>query len=460
MSSSNGDNSGSGQEDQQQGKPSRNLTFRPAIDKPDELMVFLKEVADRYNAQRRSLLVVQESAEAEPVSCSALCAPTSVQVASPRKRSSTGNSSRKRRSSPAPASASASAPAKAKTTKATAPSDPPDSASTTTLATGTASTTGRRKRSRNHASLVGAKNIDIHAPDPEEDSPPDETASERRKRRERINGRRKRAKLMIEIDTLNTRYHELKQNNAKLSGENASLRIRIAEVKRRPTSHRPVQQAPAGPERSAQVREPYTKKTPAKRKKSHSFGTRQQQESKRGETIGTRLALSQPQFLRQEPLYLNIMNFPRNNVLGPTIGATASTSSRQDNVSSSNPLSMQPQFALNASLAYPTSLQQQPFLTVHGQLQYPQAIPNPGNLQQTLASMLSNQQEQASRLHQLQQSHHWLPLLGLGQRGEQQGTSTTATNASSPSPSQDGRQQSRAFSQQEQNDSQQNQHHP
>ena len=48
----------------------------------------------------------------------------------------------------------------------------------------------KRRRSSNHASLIRAKNIDVHKRDPEEDSPPNETEDERRRRRERWRGGR------------------------------------------------------------------------------------------------------------------------------------------------------------------------------------------------------------------------------------------------------------------------------
>ena len=66
------------------------------------------------------------------------------------------------------------------------------------------------------ASLIRAKQIDTQAPDPELYAPPNETEDERRRRLERINGRRKRAKKLIEIDQLNEQVVELSDENLSL----------------------------------------------------------------------------------------------------------------------------------------------------------------------------------------------------------------------------------------------------
>lgn len=74
--------------------------------------------------------------------------------------------------------------------------------------------------------------INIHAPDPEQDSPPGETEDERRRRKERINGRRKRAKKIIEIEQLDFQVLDLATRNETLKAENKAFRERLAEAKR------------------------------------------------------------------------------------------------------------------------------------------------------------------------------------------------------------------------------------
>ncbi|CAB9497157.1 expressed unknown protein [Seminavis robusta] len=90
------------------------------------------------------------------------------------------------------------------------------------------------------ASLLRAKTIDIHAPDPEQDAPPNETPVQKRRRLERINGRRKRAKKLIEIDSLNERLVTLVQENNRLKSENADYRQKIEVIKKNLASGRSI----------------------------------------------------------------------------------------------------------------------------------------------------------------------------------------------------------------------------
>lgn len=72
--------------------------------------------------------------------------------------------------------------------------------------------------------------INIHGPDPEQESPPGETEDERRRRKERINGRRKRAKKIIEIEQLDYQVMDLNGRNETLKAENEAFRKRLAEA--------------------------------------------------------------------------------------------------------------------------------------------------------------------------------------------------------------------------------------
>lgn len=92
------------------------------------------------------------------------------------------------------------------------------------------------KRSSNQLGLtkqeIKAKLDQLQAIDPETKAPPGETELEKRRRRERVNGRRKRAKKMIEINYLQERQTSLTDSNAQLKVENEELRRRIAMVTR------------------------------------------------------------------------------------------------------------------------------------------------------------------------------------------------------------------------------------
>ena len=74
-------------------------------------------------------------------------------------------------------------------------------------------------------SLLRAKQaIDTRAPDPELEAPPDETEVQKRRRLERINGRRKRTKKLIEIDQLHEQVGALTNRNQNVKRDNDALR--------------------------------------------------------------------------------------------------------------------------------------------------------------------------------------------------------------------------------------------
>ena len=84
----------------------------------------------------------------------------------------------------------------------------------------------------NRASLLRTSTMDINAPDPEQEAPPNETAAAKKRRIERINGRRKRARKLIEIDSVHGEFQTLLNRNKELVAENQAFRDKIAEVKR------------------------------------------------------------------------------------------------------------------------------------------------------------------------------------------------------------------------------------
>lgn len=89
----------------------------------------------------------------------------------------------------------------------------------------------RQLNSIARASFLRAKTLDIHAPDPERNAPPNETATQKRRRIERINGRRKRARKLIEMDSLNERLVNSVNTNKRLKTENSDLLRKIDAVK-------------------------------------------------------------------------------------------------------------------------------------------------------------------------------------------------------------------------------------
>ena len=82
------------------------------------------------------------------------------------------------------------------------------------------------------ASLLRANTINVNAPDPEQDAPANETQVQKRRRLERINGRRKRARKLIEMDSLNERLVSLVDRNKKLKVENEDIRQKIDGIRK------------------------------------------------------------------------------------------------------------------------------------------------------------------------------------------------------------------------------------
>ncbi|CAB9516958.1 expressed unknown protein [Seminavis robusta] len=64
-----------------------------------------------------------------------------------------------------------------------------------------------------------------------EDIPENETAEQRRLRKNRINERRKRARRALKIDYLNEQYHNLGNENERLEDENTTLRAHIIAIR-------------------------------------------------------------------------------------------------------------------------------------------------------------------------------------------------------------------------------------
>jgi hypothetical protein len=202
----------------------RPLTFQPALDDPDQLKNYLKGVFERHLAERQmQLATTYQPRPAEPSLQRGSVAASQLSASQSIDRPSSGYGT---------ASTSATTESKSKAKMPPAASNAvkgslkhPDSQGKTKA------TPRRRTRAGNHASLLRAKNINVYAPDPEEESPPNETDVERRRRKERINGRRKRAKKIIEIDYLNEQYHNLKEENDTLKSENKTLKDRISMVR-------------------------------------------------------------------------------------------------------------------------------------------------------------------------------------------------------------------------------------
>ena len=205
-----------------------NTPFQLPLDEPDKLKAFLTGVVDKYQKQRQATVEAGETHEGErlnfegeksgvarmpppePPGDSTNALP-SYETKMPPSDSTAYSMNRKLRANPMPKSQD---PSVESPTQRKRKSPPP-----------------RRSRAGAHTSLLRARNIDVNAPDPEEDSPPDETEVERRRRKERINGRRKRAKKLIEIDYLNEQYHSLTESNKKLQGENQTLKDTISKIK-------------------------------------------------------------------------------------------------------------------------------------------------------------------------------------------------------------------------------------
>jgi hypothetical protein len=288
--------SGNGHNDPPEG--SRSLTFRPSVDDKDQLDAFLKDVFQKYLAQRDEVLQVSSkakegnesssrsfaSASAEyrshpadgatsnalPSDFSELKMPASVQnrplVAQakgvtatsrlspgslsfapsqsrnlPRKFSSNKSNSRAKRWFGEVEAMNVGSPHQNANLVSAKPlaygppqHDEPKGAPNN-------SPTARRKINHTfiqrqldsiaRASLLRASTIDIHAPDPEQDAPPDETPVAKRRRLERINGRRKRTKKLIEIDSLNEQLVALVDRNNRLKSENVEIRKNIDTIK-------------------------------------------------------------------------------------------------------------------------------------------------------------------------------------------------------------------------------------
>jgi hypothetical protein len=232
----------------------RSLTFNPSLDNESDLRSYLRDVLNRYNRQRRNLLSSSVGAQhhsaggENPTPSQMGLLPSS---GGGRSRLLTENGSIDLATRLAASATEAAADVKTLSNK-----KPPPHAAKMTVQKATLKedrkqhahdtsapkkkphkplhrkSSPRRKRNSNQTSILRAKSIDFLAPDPELEAPPGETADEKRRRLERINGRRKRAKKMIEIDHLNEQYHTLKVENQKLRTENMVIRDRIAMIRR------------------------------------------------------------------------------------------------------------------------------------------------------------------------------------------------------------------------------------
>lgn len=79
---------------------------------------------------------------------------------------------------------------------------------------------------------------------PDDDAPPNETAEERRLRRNRINERRKRARRIQRLDFFTEQYHDLKGVNDELKRDNADLKAQIKAVRARLSNPQALLQPP------------------------------------------------------------------------------------------------------------------------------------------------------------------------------------------------------------------------
>ena len=82
------------------------------------------------------------------------------------------------------------------------------------------------------AGLLRSTTANVHAPDPEQNAPPGETDAQRRRRMDRISGRRKRARKIVELEGLHQQMVDLKERNDRLKRENQGFRDTIAEIKK------------------------------------------------------------------------------------------------------------------------------------------------------------------------------------------------------------------------------------
>ena len=232
------------------------LTFHPSRDDPAALKAFLKSICQDYEDRKhtKSLLGVDvgSSRKATPMPAAQSAEetatpqgnPTSNQVVKPNTNTIQSQNIAYIKQAQAEAQATASpfkAPDGLQVKEAPQASNPP------------ALSTSPRKRapvttSKTHAcpkraklvklstatrsSLLKAKQIDTRAPDPELVAPPNETEDARRRRLERINGRRKRTKKLIEIDQLNEQVVDLSQWNKELRRTNHDLRQARDALKR------------------------------------------------------------------------------------------------------------------------------------------------------------------------------------------------------------------------------------
>ena len=250
------------------GKPpesGRPLTFNPSVDDKEQLCAFLKGIYQQYLAQRSptpqsaSIAETQNAPQEDSTAPQGTAATNDAASATGKLNSkesleqsastskttkklpaanfledniqseNTGGKARKRkRESSLPASKQRAARA----------SDPSSSGSRSVAGS---SPTSKRV---NHeliekqlnviarASLLRANTMNINAPDPEQDAPANETPVQKRRRLERINGRRKRARKLIEMDSLNERLVSLVDRNKKLKAENEEFRKKIDGIKR------------------------------------------------------------------------------------------------------------------------------------------------------------------------------------------------------------------------------------
>lgn len=212
-----------------------NLTFQPAIDDRDELRAFLQTVIDRYETMNgptisspdHPRMLPDDVSERNRTTATRACynlAPADTDEAFAANVASSSNL----RKAPPETKEAVSKAAKLRRRRKR-------------LHSSSSSLVGTKPHGRVPVQLDGeiptitkrvrASEIDIYAPDPEQDSPPGETEDEKRKRRERINGRRKRAKKFIEIDQMHMQVSELVERNEKLRTENQAFRERLVLVK-------------------------------------------------------------------------------------------------------------------------------------------------------------------------------------------------------------------------------------
>lgn len=254
------------------------LTFQPAVDDRGRLMSYLKGVCQRYHAHRQQVLSKIAPSEAEgktciappnaqketkPAAASEPPARSSVATAGPQltgpafstnpvaailssPRPGETQPAAKQREQPVLPSLKAKRKVPSLSSPPLAPTERKRKAKATTSGNGTkkqkkkvpalAPRTNPSVEEVRKAAIRRAKArtlINIHAPDPEQDSPPGETEGERRRRKERINGRRKRAKKLIEIEEMDSQVMDLTTRNEALKAENDAFRQTLAQAKNR-----------------------------------------------------------------------------------------------------------------------------------------------------------------------------------------------------------------------------------